>query len=249
MICEYDLETAPLYSIKWYFGDSEFYRYVPKESPPTRVFPVPGISVDVSKSDNVSVTLRSVQRDLTGYYKCEISADAPLFHTDIKSVLIFVIEKPEVGPLLSVSKSKYAHGEVIQANCSSKRAFPAVNITWFLNGKALTKNGSKLDALTILPEFGGLETSRSSIRIIATVGMFENNRLRLGCVASQFDLYNEMTEIELLEDTPQLAHVFSPVLSAAVGSNVVVIRFIELIICVLTLAVIVGNGYYNIFRF
>lgn len=46
--CNYDLEEALLYSIKWYFGDNEFYRYVPKESPPTRVFPLAGIIVDVS---------------------------------------------------------------------------------------------------------------------------------------------------------------------------------------------------------
>lgn len=46
--CDYDLENAQLYSIKWYFGDNEFYRYVPKESPPTRVFPLPGVVVDVS---------------------------------------------------------------------------------------------------------------------------------------------------------------------------------------------------------
>jgi len=48
--CDYDLENAPLYSIKWYFGDDEFYRYVPKESPPTRVFPMTGVSVDVSNA-------------------------------------------------------------------------------------------------------------------------------------------------------------------------------------------------------
>lgn len=48
--CDYDLDGVPLYSIKWYFGDQEFYRYVPKESPPTRVFPLSGStsSVDVS---------------------------------------------------------------------------------------------------------------------------------------------------------------------------------------------------------
>lgn len=47
--CDYDLEGVPLYSIKWYFGDQEFYRFVPKESPPTRVFPLSGTtSVDVS---------------------------------------------------------------------------------------------------------------------------------------------------------------------------------------------------------
>lgn len=48
LLCEYDLENTPLYSIKWYFNENEFYRFVPKESPPTRVFPVPGITVDVS---------------------------------------------------------------------------------------------------------------------------------------------------------------------------------------------------------
>lgn len=48
LACDYDLEDAALYSIKWYRGDEEFYRYVPKESPPTRVFALPGIHVDVS---------------------------------------------------------------------------------------------------------------------------------------------------------------------------------------------------------
>lgn len=46
--CDYDLESAALYTIKWYRGDEEFYRYVPKESPPTRVFPMPAVNVDVS---------------------------------------------------------------------------------------------------------------------------------------------------------------------------------------------------------
>lgn len=46
--CNYDLENALLYSIKWYFENDEFYRYVPKESPPTRVFPLRGVIVDVS---------------------------------------------------------------------------------------------------------------------------------------------------------------------------------------------------------
>lgn len=37
-----------MYSVRWYFEGEEFYRYVPKESPPARVFPVLGITVDVS---------------------------------------------------------------------------------------------------------------------------------------------------------------------------------------------------------
>jgi hypothetical protein len=49
LLCLYDLEGEALYSVKWYRGNQEFYRYTPKESPPGRVFPFEGIMVDVSK--------------------------------------------------------------------------------------------------------------------------------------------------------------------------------------------------------
>lgn len=49
LACDYDLEQAALYTIKWYRGDEEFYRFVPKESPPSRVFPMPAVNVDVSQ--------------------------------------------------------------------------------------------------------------------------------------------------------------------------------------------------------
>lgn len=46
--CQYDLQNEPLYAVKWYRGGHEFYRYTPNEHPSTKVFPVGGISVDVS---------------------------------------------------------------------------------------------------------------------------------------------------------------------------------------------------------
>lgn len=45
--CLYDLE-GPLYTIKWYLDDEEFYRYVPKAMPAQNSYPVHGIKVDVS---------------------------------------------------------------------------------------------------------------------------------------------------------------------------------------------------------
>lgn len=48
LTCDYDLEGVPLYSIRWYRYEVEFYRYLPKESPPTKVFPVKHVEVDVS---------------------------------------------------------------------------------------------------------------------------------------------------------------------------------------------------------
>jgi hypothetical protein len=48
LYCNYDLEKQPLYSVKWYRGKLEFYRFSPGESPATKIFYYPGINVDVS---------------------------------------------------------------------------------------------------------------------------------------------------------------------------------------------------------
>lgn len=45
--CIYDLQ-GPLYTIKWYFNDNEFYRFVPKALPTQHSYPVNGMKVDVS---------------------------------------------------------------------------------------------------------------------------------------------------------------------------------------------------------
>lgn len=47
--------------------------------------------LQLSQSNSTRVTLSDVQRDLTGYYKCEVSADAPLFHTEMRSSPVIVI--------------------------------------------------------------------------------------------------------------------------------------------------------------
>jgi len=55
LICHYKLENTragkseDIYSVKWYKNGKEFYRYVPKDNPPSQVFNVPWITVEVSK--------------------------------------------------------------------------------------------------------------------------------------------------------------------------------------------------------
>lgn len=46
--CDYDMDGETLYSVKWYKGKREFYRYTPKGSPAMKIFNVIGIDVDVS---------------------------------------------------------------------------------------------------------------------------------------------------------------------------------------------------------
>lgn len=48
MTCDYELEDDDLYSVKWYKGKREFFRFTPKEIPSIKLFKFPGIRVDVS---------------------------------------------------------------------------------------------------------------------------------------------------------------------------------------------------------
>ncbi|XP_046389572.1 uncharacterized protein LOC124158492 isoform X2 [Ischnura elegans] len=149
--CHYDLEGSPLYSIKWYRGDEEFYRYVPKESPPSKVFPQLGVNVDVSQSNNRTVVLSDVQLELTGIYKCEVSADAPYFHTDIKAASMVVVDLPDDTPIVRTEKTRYSSGERIRANCTSPSSFPAANLTWFLNGKQVPASSTRQYPVLVVP--------------------------------------------------------------------------------------------------
>uniref|UniRef100_T1GF50 Ig-like domain-containing protein n=1 Tax=Megaselia scalaris TaxID=36166 RepID=T1GF50_MEGSC len=75
------MEDDTLYSVKWYKGRREFFRYTPKEKPSMKIFSHPGINVDQSESNESHVLLTSVSLNITGKFSCEVSADAPTFHT------------------------------------------------------------------------------------------------------------------------------------------------------------------------
>lgn len=52
LVCEYELGTDTLYSVKWYKGILEFYRFTPKAVPQAMTFKVEGVNVDVSQGKN-----------------------------------------------------------------------------------------------------------------------------------------------------------------------------------------------------
>ena len=48
LTCSYNLGGDTLYSVKWYKGRHEFYRYMPHELPQIKTFPVKGMKINVS---------------------------------------------------------------------------------------------------------------------------------------------------------------------------------------------------------
>lgn len=81
------------------------------------------------------MTLRGVTRDLTGQFQCEVSEDAPLFHTDIRTAVMQVIELPNDEPRITVEKKTLYANDNLKATCTVGTSFPPANISWYINNK------------------------------------------------------------------------------------------------------------------
>ncbi|XP_063226648.1 uncharacterized protein LOC134533200 [Bacillus rossius redtenbacheri] len=133
LLCLYDLQRAPLYSVKWYRGSFEFYRFVPADRPPKRAFPFPGLVVDLRRSGDRQVTLRAVPLHLAGVFTCEVSADAPSFSTDTARGELAVVDVDHLSPEIAVEKRLTSHGYIFAANCTTVSPEPEVTLTFFVN--------------------------------------------------------------------------------------------------------------------
>lgn len=49
-------------------------------------------------------------------------------------------EEPDMPPTMRSKKLKYSKDEQIKINCTSSKAFPATNLTWFINDKKVIAN-------------------------------------------------------------------------------------------------------------
>ncbi|XP_026750925.2 uncharacterized protein LOC113511500 [Galleria mellonella] len=195
LMCRYELEGAQLYSIRWYKNMMEFYRYVPKESPATKVFPVSEIKVDVAASDQNRVVLTQVDRTLTGEYQCEVSADAPLFHTDIKAAEMVVVEPPLISPNVTSDRMSYVGGDHIRANCSSPPSLPAANITWYVNEQMVPG----FTANHVLNFSNGYASSLATLELEAAA-LSPVPTLMIRCEASIFDVWKSSSHTLVLRE-------------------------------------------------
>ncbi|XP_076255443.1 uncharacterized protein LOC143193247 isoform X2 [Rhynchophorus ferrugineus] len=188
--CSYNLENAPLYTVKWYRGQHEFYRFTPKELPNTKIFPFDGMHIDESQSNEHQVVLRKIGFNLSGNFSCEVTTDEPSFAavTVIKDMLVVVL--PKSPPSLTTDKSFYEVGDVLKANCSSPQSRPAATLTFILNNIVVCEKCS-----TRKHPSRELFRSESFLEMILYPSHFHNGRLTLKCVAQIRDLYQQDTDV------------------------------------------------------
>ena len=87
------------------------------------------------RSTRNTVTLLSLNLNSAGAYRCEVSAEAPLFNTVSQRNRLNIIVLPNSRPRISGAKKKYHVGEKVDVNCTSDRSKPAAILHWYINNR------------------------------------------------------------------------------------------------------------------
>lgn len=197
LLCQYDLEGAPLYSVKWYRGNFEFYRFSPGEKPSIKIFPYGGIYVDLSLSNDRLVVLRKVGFNLSGNFSCEVTVEAPSFSTATVYQQMQVVSLPESPPEIHTEHERYEPGDTLRANCSSSPSKPSASLSFFINN--IPVGGPEIREHSSSPD----SRQFSYLFIVTTLNPmhFNNGQLIIQCTAHVSTLYRETSEVQLMSRT------------------------------------------------
>lgn len=194
LFCQYELEDgAPLYSVKWYRGRHEFYRYSPTEKPSTKIFPYEGINVDKESSNASVVVLQYVGFSLSGNLSCEVTADAPSFATAVVSRQILVVELPEEDPVIRTEHNRYFPGDYLIANCTCPPSKPGASMAFYLNNRSILQEESE----PISDEGDELVENIINLSMQLDPSHFYKGTFTLKCSAVVTPLYQKTVEIRL----------------------------------------------------
>ncbi|XP_066968798.1 cell adhesion molecule 3-like [Macrobrachium rosenbergii] len=194
--CEFDLQGERLYSVKWYKGGREFFRYVPNERPMKQDYVVQGVKVDMEASTGQQVVLKSATLATSGRYKCEVLAEAPAFNTLVEHAILTVVDIPQEKPTVLGARERYQPGDVVSINCTSAPSKPAATLTWYINGAEAPRR--YLREFSPYMQSDGLEQSTLGLHFLANHDHFPHKLMSLRCTASIGIFYNE-TEVASME--------------------------------------------------
>nr|XP_016945918.1 uncharacterized protein LOC108021623 isoform X1 [Drosophila suzukii] len=204
--CLYDLDGEALYSVKWYKDGNEFYRYVPRDMPPAQTFLLPGVNVDLHNSSDAIVTLRNVNLQSAGRFRCEVSGEAPSFQTVTEHGDMIVVCLPHEEPKITGGRPRYQIGDYVRVNCTAGSSKPAIKLSWQVNGEPVEQQKlRKYDNIVSGRE--GLEKSVLGLYFRVEQHHFRNGDMKLKCIAELSTLYWRSNEESVEGDRPQKAPV------------------------------------------
>jgi len=194
LICHYKLENTragkseDIYSVKWYKNGKEFYRYVPKDNPPSQVFNVPWITVEQGRSNHRVVRLQKLHLKTSGIFTCEVSSEAPRFSTATGAGTMNVIDLPDERPIITGANDRgYRVGDWLDVNCTSPKSNPPSLLKWYINDELPTESYN----IPIAPQklSGDLFTARQRLRLQLKRQHFVHGDVTLKCTARIYKEY------------------------------------------------------------
>nr|XP_045593497.1 uncharacterized protein LOC123755068 isoform X2 [Procambarus clarkii] len=217
--CEFVDEGESIYALKWYLGLDEFYRWTPAETPQVKTFPVRGdpLAVDTGASHRGRVKVYDVTLGASGVFRCEVSAEAPDFHTESDVATMVVVDLPDEEPRIMGAGMSYQIHEDVMLTCSSLGSQPPASLAFFVNEEPADPGWLIPYPPQEDPETG-LETAVLGLRFPLRPRLLQGGAVSVKCTAAIFDLYSASTEALIPADLPYHASIMEGRAAAGRGT-------------------------------
>lgn len=193
--CEWEQEGDTMYSIKWYQGSNEFYRYTPSTQHQVQIFDPTTLDVDRDKSWGGSVRVANITLQAEGQFHCEVSAEAPTFHTASDSAKMRVVALPEGGPAVTGLKGHYQVGDWVDLTCTSPTSRPPPTLSFTINGRPATEGW--VEKQKNIKTSGGRSRSSLRLRFSLLSRLLQDGSALVTCRAEILGVWRRETQVSL----------------------------------------------------
>ncbi|KAF2367596.1 hypothetical protein FHG87_001643 [Trinorchestia longiramus] len=194
-----------LYSLKWYHSLHEFYRWTPAKLNPMQVFPIPEsvFTVDRHRSSRGRVVVKSVQLGAgEAPLRCEISGEAPYFHTDEQWAKMAVVVVPTSSPTLTGVAPLYSLNSLALLTCAAPPALPKPSLEFHVNNDKVHSSLLQ-EPIVHHDNRTRLYSVSQTLRLRTSLPIARRGYVLVRCTASVRDLYWKNTEVKLNVDVPE----------------------------------------------
>ncbi|OQR79229.1 exportin-T-like, partial [Tropilaelaps mercedesae] len=201
--CSYDPGDDVIYSLKWYKDNVEILGYMPLDGPRRlKVYNLTGVYIDLKRStpNPANIYLSHTDRFSEGRYRCEVSGEAPNFHTARAHKDMTVVAIPSNGLVVSglSERRAYGIGDLVNVSCSFGPSKPNASLDWFVNEIMMSaKAGHTLASHSVDAEGRSLITKTLTFSL--TSSHFWRGEMKLQCnslIRVEFNVSSEEIKIK-----------------------------------------------------